>query len=359
MSTATDDSIDLAALRELVDDILSTGTEPVLDVQQVAIDYQPKLWDTLADSELTLLSTPESHGGMGAGLRELAVVLDSAGYHAAPLPLAEHDLLASWLLVTAGLPNQDGPMTASVTDQHVTDGRLTTTLVDVPWATAAKTIVIAGPDFIAAVPLEYADIDPCPDLAGQPLAQVRLQDIPVLDRFAMVDTDPAAEFRLRGALARSLQTRGALARALDLTIGHAQERQQFGRPIAKFQAVQELVARSAGALALATTAAQFATEVVTANGFSSDHGRFAVAIAKIESARAATVVARNAHQVHGAIGFTLDHRLRHFTNRALAWRSEFGTQRDWQHELGTMAIAAEESLWELVTRLSSPVHPAT
>lgn len=355
MSVTDDRSNDLKALRELADDILSAGTEPVLDAQQVGIDFLPDLWETLTESGLTLLNTPESRGGTGAGLRELAVVLESAGYHAAPIPLAEHDLLASWLLEVAGLPIPDDAMTAAVTQSPQSDGRLTMTIEDVPWATDATTVVVAGPNFVAALPLENTKIDVQPDIAGQPYARVHVDTTPTLDCIASTAHDLRAEFRLRGALARSIQTCGALAQALDLTVGHATQRVQFGRPIAKFQAVQALISTAAAALTQAKTAAQFATEIVTHHGFDSESGRFAVAVAKIESARAATLVARNAHQVHGAIGFTLDHRLRHFTNRALAWRSEFGSQRNWQHELGTMATSSSESVWEFVTRLSSDV----
>jgi acyl-CoA dehydrogenase len=133
---------------------------------------------------------------------------------------------------------------------------------------------------------------------------------------------------------------------------HVIQREQFGRPIAKFQAVQALISDAAGKLAMAKTAAAFAGNIAANHGFNSVPARFAVAVAKIESARAATTVTRNAHQVHGAIGFTLDHRLRHFTARALSWRSEFGTQRHWQQTLGRTALESGKTVWELVTELS-------
>jgi acyl-CoA dehydrogenase len=355
MTMTTNDSADLLAVRELADDILSAGTEPMLDIQSVGLDYQPGLWQTLADSGLTLLTTPESRSGTGAGLGELAVVLESAGYHAAPVPLAEHDLLASWLLGVADIsdvPVSAGPLTAAVTDQPLRAGRLTATIDHVPWTTAAESIVIAGDGFVAVVPLAGATIEPRVDIAGQPSARVDVDVALEPGQFRLIDHDVAGEFRLRGALARSLQTCGALTRALELTCEHAQQREQFGRPIAKFQAVQALIANAASSVALAKTAAEFATAIVVAYGFDSPQGRFAVAVAKIEASRAATLVARNAHQVHGAIGFTLDHRLRHFTSRALAWRAEFGGQREWQQLLGELALESCDGVWALVTRMS-------
>ncbi|MGV0044987.1 acyl-CoA dehydrogenase family protein [Mycobacterium colombiense] len=350
-----DDATELLALRELADDIFGASTESVLDVPAVGLAYDPGLWSTLAESGLTLLTTPEPRGGSGAGLRELSVVLQSSGYHAAPVPIAEHDLLASWLLGMVDLPLATGAMTAGITDQPLRGGRLTATLDHVPWANVAEAIIVAGDGFVAKVPRQKASVEAHADIAGQPSGRVHLDVLLEAGEFRATDVTLAPEFRLRGALARALQTCGALARALDLTRDHAQQREQFGRPIAKFQGVQALIANAAGAVSLATTAAQFAAVAASVNGFHSSHARFAVAVAKIESARAATLVARNAHQVHGAIGFTLDHRLRHFTTRALAWRSEFGTQRQWQHHLGTMALDSPSTVWELVTQLSSSV----
>jgi acyl-CoA dehydrogenase len=355
MTTTTTESADLLALRELADDIFASATESALDVQQVGIPYDPALWDTLTESGLTLLTTPESRGGSGAGLRELAVVLESGGYHAAPVPLAEHDLLASWLLGVADLTVATGTMTAAVTDQQLDAQQLVATVDNVPWANAADVIVVAGDGFVAAVPRGKVTVEEYADIAGQPGGRLRISARLESGQYQAVSSALGSEFRLRGALARALQTCGALARALEITSEHAKQREQFGRPIAKFQAVQALIASAAGALAVAKTAAQFATEVATIHGFGSAEGQFAVSVAKIESSRAATLVARNAHQVHGAIGFTLDHRLRHFTTPALAWRSEFGRQREWQHQLGRLALDSPLSVWELVTQLSSSV----
>ena len=352
MTTATGDATDLHAVRELADEIFASTTEPMLDVQRVDMEFSHELWSTLRDAGLTLLSTPEERGGSGASLRELAVVLEASGYHAAPVPLAEHDLLASWLLGIGDLPAGSGAMTAAVTDQRLTKHRLTAILDHVPWAGIAETLVVAGDGFIATIPLAAVRIEPLMDIAGQPGGRVHIDTELDRERYAEIAVSPANEYRLRGALARSLQTCGALSRALALTCEHAQQREQFGRPIAKFQAVQALIANAASSIALAKTAADFAVEAVISHGFDTPRGVFAVSVAKIEASRAATLVARNAHQVHGAIGFTLDHRLRHFTSRALAWRAEFGVQREWQHRRGNLVLESPDGVWELVTALS-------
>jgi alkylation response protein AidB-like acyl-CoA dehydrogenase len=73
-------------------------------------------------------------------------------------------------------------------------------------------------------------------------------------------------------------------------------------------------------------------------------------VAKSQAARAAGVNDRTAHQVHGAIGFTLDHQLRHYPLRMQAWRSEFGDERHWERRVGEITLAAgAPDVWPLLT----------
>ena len=67
---------------------------------------------------------------------------------------------------------------------------------------------------------------------------------------------------------------------------------------------------------------------------------FLVAAARSCAGHASSVVVRNAHQVHGAIGTTREHRLHEFTRAALAWRSEFGSVRYWDEWLTDAALSA-------------------
>ncbi|MFB9385262.1 acyl-CoA dehydrogenase family protein [Pseudonocardia petroleophila] len=75
-----------------------------------------------------------------------------------------------------------------------------------------------------------------------------------------------------------------------------------------------------------------------------------MAAAKARTGEAAGEVARIAHQVHGAIGFTREHDLRLLTTRLWAWRDEDGSDARWQAELGATVLAAgPDALWPLVT----------
>jgi len=128
-------------------------------------------------------------------------------------------------------------------------------------------------------------------------------------------------------------------------VRYASERVQFGRPIGRFQAVQQNLAVLAGQAAAATAAAEAAIEA-TAQGFASH----AIAAAKIRAGEAASLGAAIAHQVHGAIGFTQEYPLNRLTRRLWSWRDEFGNETHWARVLGgAVAAAGAERLWTGIT----------
>jgi len=140
---------------------------------------------------------------------------------------------------------------------------------------------------------------------------------------------------------------GALEAALALSTRYANDRVQFGRPIAKFQAVQQQMALLAEQAAAASVAVESAAIVVAADRPSA---ALAIAAAKIRAGEAAGKVAEIAHQVHGAIGFTHEHSLHRLSRRLWSWRDEFGTEALWSRELGRAVIAAgAAALWPTIT----------
>jgi alkylation response protein AidB-like acyl-CoA dehydrogenase len=75
-----------------------------------------------------------------------------------------------------------------------------------------------------------------------------------------------------------------------------------------------------------------------------------VAIAKARAGEAAGIGAAIAHQVHGAIGFTLEHDLQFFTKRLCAWRDEFGNEAEWNLQYGNrIAALGPDGLWPAIT----------
>src|SRR6185437_12537253 len=110
--------------------------------------------------------------------------------------------------------------------------------------------------------------------------------------------DAGAVLRL-GALMRAAQMAGAMEAALDLSTRYVNERVQFGRPIGKFQAIQQQMAVLAEQAASTLVAVENAARAV-AEGRPS--ARFACMAAKVRAGEAAGRVTDIAHQVHGAMG---------------------------------------------------------
>src|SRR4029077_2344679 len=156
---------------------------------------------------------------------------------------------------------------------------------------------------LALLPRGLAPAQPYRNLANEPRDTLLLDGI-VLQEEAVRPAPPACSegFLLFGALIRAHQMVGAMERCMDYALAYAMERQQFGRPIGKFQAVQHMLADAAGQYAAAAAAAELAAEAYGNADFD-----FAVAIARARVGEAAGKVAEICHQVHGAIGFTHEH----------------------------------------------------
>ena len=159
--------------------------------------------------------------------------------------------------------------------------------------------------------------------------------------------DRAALYR-RGALARAVLMAGAMERALDTAVTYAGERKQFGRPIAKFQAVQQQLAVMAGQVAAAGAAADAGVEALSLDDPAKQE--FLIAIAKTRVGDAATLASEIAHQVHGAIGFTKEYSLQLSTRRLWSWRDEFGGDTEWAARVGAYVCArGADALWPTLT----------
>ncbi|WP_347338838.1 acyl-CoA dehydrogenase family protein [Mycolicibacterium sp. P9-64] len=151
----------------------------------------------------------------------------------------------------------------------------------------------------------------------------------------------------RGAWARCVQILGAFSAAADLTTKHIGERQQFGRPLSKFQAVQHSLAAMLGEIERSRAATALATAAASDFGFDSRRADYAVTAAKVAVGRAVGPVTTIAHQLHGAIGTTIEHPLWLATMRARSWADEYGTTGCHARRLGRMALSGDDP-WDLV-----------
>ena len=150
------------------------------------------------------------------------------------------------------------------------------------------------------------------------------------------------------ALATTALIGGALQRALELSIEHANTRVQFGKPLGKQQAVQQALALMAEEVAAVAVASQAA-----AKARDSGDAAFEIGCAKLRANKAAGIGGAIAHQVHGAIGFTQDYPLHHYTAKLIEWRSAYGHDAYWAGVVGEFALGFSGlELWQEVTRRS-------
>lgn len=319
-------------------------------------EWPTALWQALEEVGLDRAALPEEAGGPGLAFEDAMLALRRSAYHGAPLPLAE-TMLAGRLLAAAGIAVPQGAMTLAPVQAgdslRFAHGAAGTTVSGsarrVPWGSQCAHVVVAGElegkSAIGLVATASAVRGVEKNLAGEPRVLLEFDAAPLLACAAL--DDALARLETEGALYRSVQMAGALERTLEYSLQYANERVQFGRPIAKFQAIQHMLAQLAGQVAAASAAADAAVE---ASRLAADP--FAVAVAKSRTGEAAGKGAEIAHQVHGAMGYTREHNLHYSTRRLWSWRDEFGNETYWQSRLGrTVAAQGADALWPMLSRL--------
>ena len=340
-----------ALLAATVERLLETHCSPARLLEAERGIWAAPLWTALEEAGLTRALLPETAGGVGLEPGAALALVRAAGRHAAPAPLAE-TMMAGWLLAGAGLQIPDGVLTIvprrtgdSVALRRDGAGwRLTGSARRVPWARhagAAAVLVETEVGWsVALVPASGWRVAPGANLALEPRDDLAFDARLDADAVAPAGTDPSALHRL-GAIMRCLAIAGALESVLAMTVDYAQQRVQFGRPIGKFQAIQQNLAILAGQTVAAGAAADIAAEA-----FAAGLPFAPIAAAKARAGEAASLAAGIAHQVHGAIGFTEEHRLHFFTKRLWSWRDEYGNEAEWSLALGRIAAAVgADRLW--------------
>ena len=319
-------------------------------------EWPATLWQALEEVGVTRAALPEEAGGSGIEFEDAMFALRRSAYHGAPIPLAE-TMLAGRLLAAAGIAVPDGGLTVAPVQRNdrltfakdAAGATIAGVVHRVPWGNACVHALVAG-EFegkgvvgLAAIAGAAQSVEK--NLAGEPRALLKFERTPLI-AFAPLD-GALARLEAEGALYRSVQMAGALERTLEYSLQYANERVQFGRPIAKFQAIQHMLAILAGQVAASSAAADAAVEE---SRVSPDE--FSVSVAKSRIGEAAGKGAEIAHQVHGAMGYTREHNLHYSTRRLWSWRDEFGNETYWQTRLGRVVAAnGAAALWPMLSRL--------
>jgi alkylation response protein AidB-like acyl-CoA dehydrogenase len=173
------------------------------------------------------------------------------------------------------------------------------------------------------------------------IAGVLAPDLAVAELIAGDGLQPAATVSLMA---------GAMGQALALSIEHVNTRQQFGRPLGKFQAVQQSLAVMACEVRAVEAAAAALAARLDAVKLDATAADFEIAAAKLRANRAVGVITAIAHQVHGAIGFTEEYDLHRVTIPLMRWRGAHGNDAYWAQRLGRQVTSfGGRGLWETMT----------
>jgi acyl-CoA dehydrogenase len=337
--------------------ILADFADPQTVNRDASGSWKAKLWEALDAAGLPLAWVPEALGGSGARSADGFAILGAAGRVALAAPLAE-TLAAGWLLTQGGIEAPATTMTVAPCRPRErvaidAEGRLNGRAAGVPFAREAQHIAVlvhdGASEQIALVQSDQCRVSEGRNLAGDPLDTVLFERVKPLRIAVVVPGFTPDSLMLMGSAIRSVEIAGALETILALSVAYANERVAFERPIGKFQAVQQNLARLAGETAAAIAVAGSAADAIAGADQFDDDVFLEVVSAKIRTAEAAAEGAAIAHQVFGAIGFTQEHVLHRFTLRMLGWRDDFGNESYWANELGKRAACrGADQFWPWV-----------
>ncbi|MFC1413091.1 acyl-CoA dehydrogenase [Streptacidiphilus sp. N1-12] len=307
-------------------------------------------WDGLAGQGLLGLHLSGEHGGGDGGLLDLAVVLEEAGRAVLPdayLPT----VLASALLAATGagplakrlLPAlADGGRTAAVA---LEPGGLSAAAEPGGWRLTGRTGPVLGGDraelLLLAAATEEGPAWFAVDREQVTVRQLRALDLtrglaaieadgPVLAEEQRLVVAPETVRRLAGVLFAA-EACGIAGWALDTAVAHARVREQFGRPIGRFQAVKHLCAQMLVRVERARAAVwQAARDPAPTDG----------GIAAATGVEAAFENAKDCVQILGGIGFTWEHDAHLRLRRAVTLRQLLGSEQVLYREVAQLAAAA-------------------
>ncbi|HEY7485166.1 MAG TPA: acyl-CoA dehydrogenase family protein [Streptosporangiaceae bacterium] len=339
-----------ATAREVLESRYATAGARAMEPDPAG--YSAALWKEMVELGWTGLALPESHGGLGAGFLEMCLVIEQTGHFQVPspllstvagcgLPIARYgteEQRAEWLgAIARGRVMSPVPARWDRTDADVVAAEsgaelaLDGTAHLVPWAHAADDLLVVARlgDGLTALVVETASpgvtVEPLEAIGTDRPCRVSFDGVRVAAGRALPDGAAVdAAISAYGAAATCAELVGAAQRVLDMTVEYATQREQFGRPIGTFQAVQHHCADMAMDVLTSRFIAYEAIWRLSAEPEVSMEVSMAVSMAKAWVSEAAERVCARGHQVHGAIGFTREHDLHLYSRHAMAAALSFG-----------------------------------
>jgi alkylation response protein AidB-like acyl-CoA dehydrogenase len=276
------------------------------------------LWDRARSLDLPGLVAPEAVGGSGAGVRDLCAALEAVGRTLAPIPLLFTASFCVPLLAAAGQPAVgaalgrligEGQVAAyTMADRDTTDAIRVDAVAELPRADVVvidlgDQVAVCEPDLVRPDAAPVESVDP-----ASPVGRIETTVDRVQAGICATLPRPAADLaRAAGRCAAAAELTGLARRALDAGIAHANLREQFGRPIATFQAVKHTLADAYVDAERAHSLWEQAAELLDEHADDADEAIALSHLAAGSASEAAVSAARAALRVHGAMGVTWEH----------------------------------------------------
>ncbi|MFD6199776.1 acyl-CoA dehydrogenase [Mycobacteriaceae bacterium NPDC060252] len=327
----------------------------VADIDAGAGDRVPDYWNHIADQGLLGLHIPEQYGGSGAGLLELAVVLEVLGRHLIPSAYTPTVFTAAILTAEGGenaanlLPGiSSGAVRGAVALETSLTGSYGADGVTIRGSAAAVGLATAD---VAVVPVDVAGVRTwiVLDTSGLHVRQGSAIDLSRGTAVLTVDevTVPVhrvlrnVDDRWFAALASVIfgaEAVGVASRCVEMAAEYAKIRVQFGRPIGQFQGVKHRCAQAAVGLEQARAVVWDAAQALDNED---ETAEYAAAVACLVAPDAAVSAARDAMQVLGGVGYTWEHDAHLYYRRAVTLRGVLGRSREAAETVARLAIRGD------------------
>jgi 3-oxocholest-4-en-26-oyl-CoA dehydrogenase beta subunit len=353
-------TVDQEHLRDSVRQYLQRRcpTTVVRDLEATESGYDPAMWQEMADLGWFGLTVPEQYGGAGEGFLTLLPLYEEFGRALVPGPHLDNTVAADVVLaagndaqrdellpaivhgscvVSLALVEPDGglaPASITLAASRRTDGwALDGVKLLVAYAGSADRLLCSARTdegvtlFLVDPASPGVSLTPMPNISSIPLSAVELSDVIVADD-AVVGTvgrgwPVVAEAIAKGAVLQAATIVGAAGAVLEMTNQYAKDREQFGNPIGRYQAVQYMVSDVLIDMHRADLLTRQAAFLIDAGKPFAREAAIAATFAKEASAH----LHRQAHEVHAGVGFMMEHDLQLFSRRAKQWETALGDAR--------------------------------
>ena len=305
------------------------------------------LWDNIEQNGLPRISVKEKFSGYEIPFFSILPLIKTINNYGTPLPLSE-TILSNYILSESDINPPNGIVTFATDTKNIQikNNLISGDFLSVPFLNLSKNLLIIHELNNAKQAILIDEINGeiihKKNFLAEPRYDIKVKNLNIAE---IKPLNNKIDFKFLGAVLRSAQMIGAMEKVLDLSTNYCSERQQFGRALSKFQAIQHQISDMAVELSASSAALSAITDFNLSDKKFND-----IAISKIRAGTAAGNIIAISHQVHGAIGFTKEYELSYFTKNLNSWRNDFGNESFWEEFLGKRFLEKNnKNLWEYLT----------